>query len=95
MERTHDEEPCKIINNLLDAVRNKRIRTKNNKFFTNSWRIKIALDSYFEEHAKEVCVRNCMNSEMHATWFNTYPPKLIAMILRRDCRASTRNPSLT
>ena len=48
-----------------------------------------------------------MNSERHTTFINTYPPKLIATILKalleqleendqlngRDCPTSTRNPS--
>ena len=51
-------------------------------FFTNSWRIKIALESYFEEHALEVWERNWMDLEMHTTLLNTCPPKLIATILR-------------
>ena len=33
---------------------------KTTGFFTNSWRIKIALESYFEEHAQEVRERNWM-----------------------------------
>ena len=51
-------------------------------FFTYSWRIKIALESYFEEHALEVWERNWMDPEMHTTLLNTSPPKLIATILR-------------
>ena len=51
-------------------------------FFTNSWRIKIALESYFEEHAQEVWERNWMNPEMQTTLLNTCPPKLIATILK-------------
>ena len=51
-------------------------------FFTNSWRIKIALESYFEEHAQEVWERNWMNPEMQTTLLNTYPPKLIATMLK-------------
>ena len=51
-------------------------------FFTNSWRIQIALESYLEEHAQEVWDRNWMNHEMHTTLVNTYPPKLIATILK-------------
>ena len=31
-----------------------RVCSENKGFFTNSWRIKIALESYFEEHAQEV-----------------------------------------
>ena len=52
-------------------------------FFTKCWRIKIALESYFEEHAQEVWDRNWMNPEMQTTLLNTtYPPKLIDTILK-------------
>ena len=54
---------------------------KTTSSFTNSWRIKIALESHFEEHAQEVWERNWMNPEMQTTLLNTYPPKLIATIL--------------
>ena len=55
---------------------------KTTGFFTNSWRIKMASESYFEEHAQEVWERNWMNPEMQTTLLNTYPPKLIATILK-------------
>ena len=42
----------------------------------------MALESYFEEHAQEVGRRNWMNPEMQSTLLNTYPPKLIATILK-------------
>ena len=45
---------------------------KTTGFFTNSWRIKIALESYIEEHAREVWERNWMNPEMQTTLLNTY-----------------------
>ena len=51
-------------------------------FFTNSWRIKIALESYFEEHTQDVWERSWMNLEMQTTLLNTYPPRLIATILK-------------
>ena len=54
---------------------------KTTGFFANSWRTKKALESYFEEHAQEVW-ENWMNLEMHTTLLNTYPPKLIATILK-------------
>ena len=54
---------------------------KTTGFFTNSWRIKIALESFFEEHAQEVWERNWINPEMQTTLFHTYPPKLIVTIL--------------
>ena len=40
------------------------------------------LESYVEEHAKEVWRRNWMNPEMQTTLLKTYPPKLIATILK-------------
>ena len=55
---------------------------KTTGFFTNSWRIKIALESHFEEHAQEVWERNWMNCEMRTTLLDTCPPKLIATILK-------------
>ena len=55
---------------------------KTTGFFTNCWRMKIALESYFEEHAQEVWERNWMSLEMQTTLLNTYPPKLIATILK-------------
>ena len=51
---------------------------KTTGFFTDSWRIKIALESYFEDHAQEVWERNWMNPEMRTSLLNTYPPKLIS-----------------
>ena len=42
----------------------------------------MALESYFEEHAQEVLERNWMNPEMQTTLLSTYPPKLIATILK-------------
>ena len=44
---------------------------KTTGFFTNSRRIKIALESYFEEHAQEVWEKNWMNLEMQTTLLNT------------------------
>ena len=55
---------------------------KTTGFFTNSWRIKIALESHSEEHAQEVWERNWMNLEMQSTLLDTYLPKLIALILK-------------
>ena len=50
---------------------------KTTGFLTNGRRIKIALDSYFEEHSQEVWERNWMNPEVVTTLLNTYPPKLL------------------
>ena len=55
---------------------------KTTGFFTHCWRIKMALESFSEEHAQEVWERNWMNLEMQTTLWNTYPPKLIATILQ-------------
>ena len=55
---------------------------KTTGFFTNSWRFRIALESYFEEHAQEVWERNWMSPEMQTSFLNIYPPKLIATILK-------------
>ena len=55
---------------------------KTTGFFTYCWRIKIALESCFEEHAQEVWERNWTNPEMQTTLLNTFLPKLIATILK-------------
>ena len=55
---------------------------KKTGFFTNSWRFKTALESYFEKHAQEVWERNWVNPEMQTTLLNTYLSKLIATILK-------------
>ena len=57
----------------MESESNEYVR-KTKGFFTNSWRIKIALESYFEEHAQDVWVRNWMNPEMQTTLWNTCPP---------------------
>ena len=69
VERTYDEEIHRRSNHLLrertfgwnvQKVRSESddyVR-KTTVFFTNSWRIKIALESFFEEHAQEVWERN-------------------------------------
>ena len=85
MERTHDEENYKIINLLLrkkTRSESSEYMRKTTGFFTNSWRNKIALESYFEEHSQEIWERNWMNPEMQTTLWNTYLPKLIATILK-------------
>ena len=55
---------------------------KTKGFFTNNRRIKIALESYFEEYPQDVWERNWMSREMQTTLLNTYPPILIAAILK-------------
>ena len=94
MERTYDEKSteesttyfvkgpvCRWNVQRMQSESSEYVR-KTTGFFTNSWRIKIALESYFEEHAQEVCERNWMNPEMHTALLNTYPPKLTATILK-------------
>ena len=90
VERTYDEEIYNRINHLLrertcvqvecseDAI-SEHVR-KTTGFYTNSWRIQTALESYFEEHAQEVWERNWMNPEMQTTLLNTHPPTLMATI---------------
>ena len=68
---------------------------KTTGFFTNSWRIKVALESYFEEQAQEVWERNLMNPEMQTTLSNTYPPKLIVTILKALREQLTENDQLS
>ena len=46
--------------------------------YVNSWRIKIALESYFEEHAQEVWVRNLRKT----TLLKMYKPMLMETILK-------------
>ena len=82
MERTHDEE-------LVCRWNVQKIRSESSEyvwmtmdFFTNSWRIKIALESYFEKYAQELCERSWMNLEMQTTLLNACPPKLTATILK-------------
>ena len=50
--------------------------------FLNNWRIKIALESYFEKHAQEIWEINWMNLEMQTTLLNMYNPKLMETILK-------------
>ena len=49
---------------------------KTTGFSTNSWRIKITLESYFEEHAQEVWERNWMNPEMQDYVVEHVPTKI-------------------
>ena len=49
---------------------------KTTGFFTNSWRIKVALECYFEEPAREVWERNRMNPEMQTTIFEYVSSKI-------------------
>ena len=93
MERTYDEEIHKRINHFAKGpvcrwnVQKMRSESsdyvrKTTGFLTNSWRIKTALESFFEEHAQEVWERNWMNPEMQTTLWSTCLPKLIATILK-------------
>ena len=52
---------------------------KTTGFFTNSCKIKIALESYFEERAQEVREKNWMNPDMHTT-----------LVLRENLKMMTR-----
>ena len=72
---------CRLNVQIMQSESSEYVR-KTTGFFTNSWRIKIALESIFEEHAQEVWERNWMHPEMQTALLNTYPPKLIATILK-------------
>ena len=50
--------------------------------FEDSWTIKIASESFFEEHAHEIWERNWMNHEMHTTLLNMHNLKLMETILK-------------
>ena len=54
---------------------------KTTGLFTNRWRIKMALESYFDEHVKDVWSNNWMNPEVQTTLFNTSANIDIASIL--------------
>ena len=47
-----------------DTLGTKRYARKTMGFFTNSWKTNLALESHFEEHAKEVWEINRMNPEL-------------------------------
>ena len=51
-------------------------------FFTNSWTNLIALESYFDEHGQEAWEIIWKTPEVQTTLLNTYPPELIATILK-------------
>ena len=67
---------CKWNIHKMQSELNEHLR-KTTGFFTHSWRIKIALESYFKEHAKEVCEKNWMNLEVHAKHFVNNSKKII------------------
>ncbi len=59
-------------------------------FLTNSWRIKISLESYFEEHAQEVWEKNWMNPEMPTTFVEHVPSKIDCEDSEGTSRATQR-----
>ena len=87
VERTYDEEIHKRINTyfvkgLVCRWNVQKMRPESSEcvrkttgFFTHSWRIKMSLEGYFEQHAQEVWERNWINPEMQTTLLNTCPPK--------------------
>ena len=52
-------------------------------------RIKIALESYIEEHAQEVWERNWMNLEMQTTLLNTYVPSIANWLREIDSEGAS------
>ena len=106
MQRTYDEEftkesttysvkgsLCRWNVQKMQSGSSEYVR-KTTGFVTHSWRIKIAMESYFEEHAQEVWNVNWMNPEMQTTLLNTYAPKLIATILKALRERLTENDPL-
>ena len=65
----------------MQSESNEHVR-KTTGFFTNTRRIMIALESHIDEHGKEVWVIFWTNLEVQTTLLSTYPPKLIATILK-------------
>ena len=85
MERTQDEENHKRINHVLRTRTCVQMECSQDAQRAPSHTVgesQLPLESYFEEHAKEVWERRWMNLETHTTWLNTYPPKLIATTLK-------------
>ena len=78
VETTYDEEIHQRINKLLGE----RTVYADGMFRRCDQNRVSMFGSDFEEHALEVCERNWMNPEMQTTLLNTYPPKLIATILK-------------
>ena len=85
VERTHDEK----FTQESTTWNIQKMQSESNEyvgpttgFFTNSWRIKIALESYFDEHGEDTWEISWMNPEVQTTLLNTYPPKLIATVLK-------------
>ena len=62
----------KVRSESIESVR------KTKGIFTNSWRIKMSLESCFDARAKEVWERDWMNLEMQTTLLITYPPKKLS-----------------
>ena len=65
-----------------DAVRITLTRAQNNWFVLKQFENQNCLGDCFVEYAQNVWERNCMHPEMQTKFFNTYPPKLIAKILK-------------
>ena len=105
MERTNDEEVHKTTCFLKGPVCRWNVQKmrsesseyvrKTKAFFPNIWRIKIPLESYFEEHEKEVWERHWMNPERQTQLLNTYPPQLIVTILKAFRGQLKENDQLT
>ena len=51
-------------------------------FVSNTWRMEIALETFFDEHGTDVWERNWMILQVQTTLLNIYTPKSIAAILK-------------
>ena len=49
---------------------------------SNRLRIRIALECYFEDHGKEVWEINWMSRAVQTALLNTFPPEMIATVLK-------------
>ena len=60
----------------------------------NSWRIKIALESYFEKHAQEVWRRNRMDPDMHTMLSDTNNLQLMELYFQKLREQSKKDDQL-
>ena len=72
---------CRWITHKIQSKRIECVR-KLVGFYTISWRIKLVLENYLDEHAEEVWERHWMNLEVQTTLLNTCPSTLTATILK-------------
>ena len=82
MRKFTKESTSYFVKGLVCRWNSQKMLSESSELFGRQRASSLALESYFEEHAQEVWDRNWMNHELHTTLLNTYPPKLIATILK-------------